>query len=70
MSRPLSWAATADHVTQYEITWQFNHTYTVGQFANGDWWVVGPVTITNITPDYRTRDFWDFTSFSPLFIWV
>jgi hypothetical protein len=55
-------AATSNHVTQYGITWQFDHSYTVGQFANGDWWVLGPVTITTITPDYRTRDFWDFTA--------
>jgi hypothetical protein len=57
----LTWAATADHVTQYEMTWQFDKAYTVGQFANGDWWVLGPVTITRITPDYRLRDFWDMT---------
>jgi hypothetical protein len=58
----MSWAATASSVSQYEMTWQFDHAYTVGQFANGDWWVVGPVTITNITPAYRVRDYWDFTA--------
>jgi hypothetical protein len=55
-------AATASSVSQYGITWQFDHSYTVGQFANGDWWVLGPVTITSITPAYRTRDFWDYTT--------
>ena len=58
----VSLAAVSDHVTQYEITWYFDKAYTVGQFANGDWWVLGPVTITRITPDYRLRDFWDFTT--------
>ena len=37
-------------ITQHEITWTFDKNYTTGQYANGDWWVVGPVTITNITP--------------------
>jgi hypothetical protein len=58
----MSYAATANHVTQYEMTWNFDKAYTVGQFANGDWWVLGPVTITNITPTYHQHDFWDFTS--------
>src|SRR5271157_4033615 len=57
----VSFAAVADHVTQDEITWSFDKPYTVGQFANGDWWVLGPVVVTAITPDYRLRDFWDFT---------
>jgi hypothetical protein len=47
-------AATADSVKQYDITWSFSAPRTVGKFANGDWWVVGPVTITNISP--RTDD--------------
>lgn len=38
-------------VAQHGITWQFDTTHTVGQYANGDWWVVGPVTLTAITPD-------------------
>ena len=40
----------ADSVTQFGITWFFDREYEVGQFANGDWWVVGPVTIVNINP--------------------
>ncbi len=39
-------------VTQYGITWRFNGTHTVGKFANGDWWVLGPVEIVSISPDY------------------
>lgn len=42
----------ANSVTQYGITWQFNQATTVGQFANGDWWVLGPVVINSISPDF------------------
>jgi cysteine-rich repeat protein len=45
-------ASAATSITQYGITWYFDKDYPVGQFANGDWWVVGPVTITRITPDF------------------
>jgi hypothetical protein len=46
----------ATSVSQYGFTWTFSADHTVGQFANttgnddGDYWVVGPVTITGITP--------------------
>ena len=43
-------AEDAQSVTQYGITWTFDKAYPVGQFANGDYWVVGPVTITSVTP--------------------
>ncbi len=33
------------------ITFHFDGDYTTGTFANGDPWVVGPVTITRIEPD-------------------
>jgi uncharacterized repeat protein (TIGR02543 family) len=38
------------HVSQFGITWKFDRDYTVGQFANGDYWVLGPVTIIGIDP--------------------
>src|SRR5262245_5720313 len=37
-------------VSSYGITWTFEGSYEVGQFANGDWWVVGPVRIIAIDP--------------------
>jgi len=40
----------ASSVSQYGITWTFDHAYQVGQFVTGDWWVVGPVTITTVSP--------------------
>ena len=43
-------AFAATSVSQFGITWTFNRDYPTGQFANGDWWVVGPVTITSISP--------------------
>jgi hypothetical protein len=43
----------------FDITFTFNQQYTCGQFANGDWWVLGPVTITAISPAYTTgRNGW------------
>lgn len=47
-----SYAATS--VTQHGITWTFNDDYTIGQFVNGDFWVLGKgeekcVTITEIS---------------------
>ncbi|RXF54714.1 hypothetical protein EG867_16720, partial [Enterococcus faecalis] len=46
----ISEAATS--VSQYGITWNFDGDYPVGQYANGDYWVVGPVRIISITPDF------------------
>lgn len=39
-------------ISQWGITWYFDKQYEYGKFANGDYWVLGPVTITRITPDY------------------
>jgi len=49
------WAATAASVTQSGITWTFDKPYEVGQFANSDWWVLGPVQITAITPEFTGK---------------
>lgn len=38
-------------ITQFGITWTFDQPKEVGQFANGDWYVVGPVNITDISPN-------------------
>jgi hypothetical protein len=37
-------------ISQYGITWTFQKPARVGQFVNGDWYVVGPVTIEAIDP--------------------
>ncbi|MBW2454021.1 MAG: hypothetical protein JRI68_05910 [Deltaproteobacteria bacterium] len=44
-------ATTASSIEQYGITWQLDGDHCVGTFANGDWWVLGPVTIPSITPE-------------------
>lgn len=41
---------TASSITKDGITWTFSRTVPIGQFVNGDYYVVGPVTITAITP--------------------
>ncbi|MBN2002205.1 MAG: hypothetical protein JXA21_02510 [Anaerolineae bacterium] len=43
-------ADALSQVTQFGITWTFDREYECGRFANGDYWVVGPVTITAISP--------------------
>ncbi|MCE9612819.1 MAG: hypothetical protein K8T26_00995 [Lentisphaerae bacterium] len=45
-------------VTRFGITWTFDRDATVGTYANGDPWVVGPVAITNILPVSTTVDGW------------
>jgi hypothetical protein len=37
-------------ITQHGITWTFSEPVPVGQFVNGDTYVVGPVTIVTIDP--------------------
>jgi len=39
----------ADSVTQYGITWKFDKPARIGQFINGDYYVIGPVTVIEIT---------------------
>lgn len=43
-------ATAASSVSKNGVTWSFNQNYTTGQYANGDPWVLGPVTITSISP--------------------
>ncbi|MCP3920094.1 MAG: hypothetical protein GY711_31600 [bacterium] len=37
-------------VVQGSFRWRFSGFRTCGRYVNGDWWVLGPVTITDITP--------------------
>ena len=41
---------SARALSQWGITWTFAQDHPVGQFANGDWWVVGPVDVIDISP--------------------
>ncbi|MEZ0215977.1 MAG: hypothetical protein ACAH89_02515, partial [Rariglobus sp.] len=47
---PVLCAEQATQVTQYGITWTFDRAYQVGRFVTGDYWVVGPVTVTGVSP--------------------
>lgn len=38
-------------VIRHGITWYFDQEYETGRFANGDYWVVGPVSINFISPE-------------------
>ncbi|MBF0230358.1 MAG: LamG domain-containing protein [Desulfamplus sp.] len=44
-------------ITQNGITWTLDRAYQVGQFANGDYWVVGPANIIAITNNYHVHGF-------------
>jgi Bacterial Ig-like domain (group 2) len=41
---------TATSIAKDGITWTFSAPVPVGQFVNGDYYVVGPVTVTAISP--------------------
>lgn len=43
-------AGTASSITKDGITWTFSEAVPVGQFVNGDYYAVGPVTVTAISP--------------------
>jgi hypothetical protein len=43
-------AGSKSEISQFGITWTFDKAYPAGQFANGDWWVVGPVKVVKIDP--------------------
>lgn len=42
--------ANRTEISQYGITWTFDKPAKTGQFINGDWWVLGPITVIKITP--------------------
>jgi hypothetical protein len=43
-------AGMASSITKDGITWTFSQPVVVGQFVTGDYYVVGPVTVTAISP--------------------
>ena len=45
---------TASSLTKDGITWTFSQPANYGQFVNGDYYVIGPVTITAIDPPPTT----------------
>lgn len=59
----------ATSVSQHGVAWTFREDRQTGQFANGDWWVVGPVTLTAIDPPAAVASGKDIhgTMVNPLF---
>lgn len=43
-------AAKASELRQYGIAWTFDPPCATGRFVTGDYWVVGPVTVTAVAP--------------------
>ncbi len=54
LSAPLH---AAKSITHLRVTWSFSADRPTGVFANGEPWVVGPVTITEISPNNNST--WD-----------
>jgi hypothetical protein len=50
----VSGGAYASSVTQHGITWTFDQPYQVGQYCNGDWWVVGPIVLLGPVSELAT----------------
>jgi len=46
--------ATVTSITKDGVTWTFAAPARAGQFVNGDYYVVGPVTVTSISPAPQT----------------
>ncbi len=46
----VSYGATTTSITQHGITWNFSSAVTYGQFVNGDYWVIGPLTVSSVSP--------------------
>lgn len=49
-STPGGPSAPVSSITKDGVTWTFSQPTTIGQFVSGDYYVVGPVTITAIDP--------------------
>jgi len=45
-------AGKKNSVTHHGITWTFDKCYQSGQFITGDYWVVGPATVLNVSPGW------------------
>ncbi len=54
ISAPPPPPATATSITKDGVTWTFSEAVPVGQFVNGDYYVVGPVTVAAISPQPTT----------------
>ncbi len=47
-------AGMTQSLSQHGITWHFDEPVPYGQYANGDYWVLGPVNVVGIDPASQT----------------
>lgn len=47
-----TFAATTTQITKNGVTWNFSSAVEYGQFVNGDYWVVAPVTVSSVSPGW------------------
>lgn len=47
-----SGTVTTNQIVQYGIAWTFDRQVEYGRYANGDFWVLGPMTVTRIDPGF------------------
>jgi len=52
----VAFAEKVSSISEFGITWTFDRPYESGHFANGDSWVVGPVSVINIDPPSVNKD--------------
>lgn len=48
--------ANADRLTEDGVTFTLSSARPAGQYEDGSWWVLGPVSITSITPEYALHN--------------
>jgi len=48
--------ATTNQIVHRGVTFQFDSSVEFGQYVNGDYYVVGPVTVTNMLPAWSGND--------------
>ena len=49
-SIPLAKGENVTTLSQYGIIWTFSKPVLAGRFVTGDWWVVGPVEVSSVSP--------------------
>lgn len=49
---PTSGTPTTNQIAQYGIAWTFDRQVQYGRYANGDYWVLGPLVITGDRPRF------------------
>ncbi len=57
----------ANQLAEHGITWSFDEPVRYGRFANGHYWVIGPLTVTDIAPRFSGgRHGWEVNPSDPV----